>query len=148
LDELTRRYPGVPVALLGHSMGGRTALYVAGHDQVRAVVALAPWIEDADPVQQLAGRRLLIAHGERDRVTAPRASVAYARRAAEVAEAASFVDVSDEHHAMIRRARLWHDLATGFVLGVLYGRSPDTTLRADTRTVLREALAGQASLVV
>ena len=44
-----------PSALVGHSMGGRTAMYVAGHESVRAVVGLAPWIEAGDPVDRLAG---------------------------------------------------------------------------------------------
>ncbi len=43
-----------PVALVGHSMGGRAALYAADHPAVRAVVGLAPWIEPGDPVAQLA----------------------------------------------------------------------------------------------
>ena len=38
LDELAARFPGVPIALVGHSMGGRAAMYAAGHEGVRAVV--------------------------------------------------------------------------------------------------------------
>lgn len=153
LDDLARRFPGVPVALVGHSMGGRTALHVAGHPSVRAVVALAPWIEDGDPVAQLAGRRVLIAHGTEDPTTSPDASAAYARRAGDAPDrgdgtVVSYVEVGDERHALLRRARLWHSLSTGYVLGVLYGRAPDPSLPRDTSTVIVQALAGQARLVV
>lgn len=78
LHELHRRHPAVPVVLVGHSMGGRAALRVADTEGVRAVCALAPWTEPADPVGQLADRTVLIAHGDRDRWTDPARSYAYA----------------------------------------------------------------------
>ncbi|MDQ2750349.1 MAG: alpha/beta fold hydrolase [Pseudonocardiales bacterium] len=148
LAELERRFPGVPVGLVGHSMGGRTALYVADYPTVRTVVALAPWIERGDPVDQLAGRRVLIAHGTLDRMTSPPASAAYARAAERVAETVSYVSVRDDRHAMLRRAGVWHELATGFLLAVLCARRPDGTAEPETTNVLTKALAGQASLVV
>jgi pimeloyl-ACP methyl ester carboxylesterase len=146
LDELAVRFPDVPFALVGHSMGGRAALYAAGHEQVRAVVGLAPWIERGDPVRQLAGRRVLLAHDDGDRMTSPRATAAYARAAASVAQAVSFVEIAGEKHAMLHRAGLWHSLSTGFVLGVLYGRQPDE--RGEAAAVLAGALAGEPALVV
>jgi dienelactone hydrolase len=148
LGELERRFPGTPVALVGHSMGGRAALYVAGYPSVQAVVALAPWIEQGDPTSQLAGRRILIAHGARDRMTSPRASATYAHAAARVAASVSYVSVQDERHAMLRRAAVWHELTTGFVLGVLCARQPSGTAAPQLTNVLTKALAGQASLVV
>jgi pimeloyl-ACP methyl ester carboxylesterase len=48
LDDARARHGDVPVVLVGHSMGGRTALRVAGHDSVRGVAALAPWLPDGD----------------------------------------------------------------------------------------------------
>ncbi|GAA5126527.1 hypothetical protein GCM10025762_54210 [Haloechinothrix salitolerans] len=42
LAEVRRTHPGVPVVLVGHSMGARAALRVAGTDGVIAVCALAP----------------------------------------------------------------------------------------------------------
>src|SRR6266496_984692 len=48
LARLAQRYPGLPVALVGHSMGGRVALTVADTPTVEAVVALAPWVEAYD----------------------------------------------------------------------------------------------------
>ena len=54
----------------------------------------------------------------------------------------------DEVNAMLRRARVWHELATGFLLAVLCERQPDGTAEPQTTNVLAKALAGQASLVV
>ncbi len=69
LDELRERHPGVPVVLVGHSMGARAALRVAGHPSVTAVAGLAPWVPEGEPVEQLAARRVLLAHGTRDVIT-------------------------------------------------------------------------------
>ena len=148
LQQLAERFPGIPVALVGHSMGGRTALYVADAPAVRAVVALAPWIERGDPVATLTGRRLLIAHGDRDRLTSPKASAAYARAAAGVAASVSYVVVRAERHAMLRRAAVWNRLSTGYVRGVLFGTRPDGTDADGATNVLAQALAGEPALVV
>lgn len=148
LDQLHARFPGLPVAIVGHSMGGRTALYVAGHDNVTAVIALAPWIEPGDPVAQLAARRVLIAHGVNDRMTSPANSETYAEKAAGVASSVGYVRVAEEAHSMMRRAAIWHDLACGFAMGVLYDKSAEESVRPDTTNVLAQALAGRRSLVV
>jgi dienelactone hydrolase len=119
LRQLTERFPGLPIGLVGHSMGGRTAMRVAGHPSVRAVVALAPWLPDGEPVEQLRGRSVLIAHGNTDVVTSPRASRRFAARAQSVAERVGFVTVCGDIHAMVLRWRTWHRLSTGFALGAL-----------------------------
>ena len=92
-------------------MGGRTALRVADDAGVREVVALAPWLEPADPVRQLRGRQVLIAHGTADRITSPAASKAYARRAEAVAAGVEYVEIPGETHAMLRAVRTWNRLA-------------------------------------
>ena len=148
LDELDRRFPGVPLALVGHSMGGRAALYCAGHPVVASVVALAPWLEREDPVEQLAGRRLLVVHGAHDRMTSARRSAAFAQRAAAVARSVNYVRVDAEAHAMLRRAALWHRLTTGFVLATLLDRPPTEPDADPAAKVLREALAGASSLAI
>nr|WP_253855009.1 alpha/beta fold hydrolase [Prauserella alba] len=102
--------PGLPVALTGHSMGGRVALHVADDDAVRSVCALAPWTPEGDPVDAVRGRRLLIAHGTGDERTSPAASRAYAERAAAVAEHVAWVGLAGERHAMLRRPGLWRRL--------------------------------------
>lgn len=148
LDQLAARFPDVPVALVGHSMGGRAAMYAAGHDSVRSVVGLAPWIEPRDPVAPLAGRRLLIVHGAGDRMTDPSASASFARTAERLAESVTYVRVEGERHAMLRRATLWHEVASGFVAATVLGREPDGSATGDTAKVLAGALAGQLELVV
>ena len=70
LDRIGARFGPVPVVLVGHSMGARAALRAAGHPLVAAVAGLAPWLPSGEPVDQLAGRRILLAHGTADRVTA------------------------------------------------------------------------------
>ena len=119
LDEVRRRHGDVPVVLAGHSMGGRTALRVADDDSVRGVVALAPWLFDSEPVEQLAGRRVLIVHGTRDGVTSPRASRRYADRARAITDNIEYVAIRGETHAMLLRSRTWNRLTTNFVLDVV-----------------------------
>jgi dienelactone hydrolase len=148
LDQLAARYPGIPVALVGHSMGGRTAIYAADHPSVTTVVGLAPWFEAGDPTDTVAGRRVLIAHGDLDRMTNPRASAAWAQAAAPVAASVSYVTVTGERHSMLRRAKVWTNLTTGYVLGVLCPTTRFGTGRDETTNVLELALAGQAALVV
>jgi pimeloyl-ACP methyl ester carboxylesterase len=148
LDRLAELYPDRPIALVGHSMGGRAAMYAADHPAVRAVVGLAPWLEPGDPVAQLAGRRLLILHGDRDRMTSPPESARYAREAARIAESVGYVSVAGERHAMLRRAREWHDLTTGYVLAVLVGTAPGETVDAQAANVVEKILAGEPALTV
>lgn len=148
LDQLAARFPDVPIALVGHSMGGRAAIYAAAHDGVRSVVGLAPWIEPGDSVAPLAGRRVLIVHGDGDRMTSPGASASFARSAERLAESVTYVRVEGERHAMLRRAPLWHEVATGFVTATLLGRSPDGSATGDTAKVLLGALSGEPVLVV
>lgn len=119
LDRLSRRFPEVPIALIGHSMGGRVALDVGGHPAVHGVVALAPWLPGIEPVEQLVGRTVLIAHGTRDRVTSLDASREYAARAAAAGVAMSFREMDGLGHTMVLHAQRWHRLAAGFALSTL-----------------------------
>ena len=116
LARIREDHPGAPVVLIGHSMGGRTALYVGGDDPVVAVCALAPWIEAGDPFTQLTGRLVVIAHGDRDRMTRPSASRRYAAEAAAAGARVAHFDVAGDAHAMLRRAADWHALARDTVL--------------------------------
>jgi pimeloyl-ACP methyl ester carboxylesterase len=148
LDELATRFPDIPAALVGHSMGGRAAVYAAAHPAVRAVVGLAPWIEPDDPVAQVTSRHVLVAHGDRDRITNPQTSAAWVRRAATVAASASYVAVHGERHAMLHRAAVWHSLTTSYVLAVMCGVAPDQHDTGGSANVIGKVLAGDASLVV
>ena len=119
LDQAAAAHPGVPVILLGHSMGGRTAVHVADHHAVAGVVALAPWFEPSDPVKPLAGRHLVAGHGSRDRITSARMTRAYVDRARRVAASAHFVDLGRLGHYMLHRAGDWNRFALDSTLEVL-----------------------------
>ncbi len=116
LDRIGALIGPVPVVLVGHSMGARAALRAAGHPLVAAVAGLAPWLPRGEPVGQLAGRRVLLAHGTADRVTRPADTWAYAERARLVTEVAA-IEVRGGDHALLRRAPLWHRIAADFCRG-------------------------------
>jgi pimeloyl-ACP methyl ester carboxylesterase len=111
LDLLRAELGDVPVVLVGHSMGGRTACRAADHPLVRGVVALAPWLPPDEPVAALAGRELHAAHGRRDRITRARDTRVYVQRAAEVASAASFTDMGDRGHYLLTGIPAWNAFA-------------------------------------
>ena len=144
--EVRRRYEDVPVVLLGHSMGGRAVLGAAGADGVVAVCALAPWLDGSDPVVQLDGRAVLIAHGDRERWTDPGESFAYAVRAKERGVRICRFVLPGAGHFMIARAWDWHALTRRFVLGALGIEPVDPgiakALDEPTRDGLRAQLHG------
>jgi dienelactone hydrolase len=121
LDRLAQRFPGLAIGVLGHSMGGRTALRVGGHSAVTAVAGLAPWLPPREPSAQLAGRSVLLAHGTADRVTDPAATAGFASRLRAEGTPVRLVRIPGEGHAMIRRAHRWHRLASGFLQEELLG---------------------------
>lgn len=119
LAELARRTGGAPVVLIGHSMGGRAALRVAGEPNVVGTVALAPWCPPGEPVDGLDGSRLVFLHAEADRITSPAESLRMAGQARDAgAEVCRFV-LPGGDHAMLRQAALWHALTTRAVCGLL-----------------------------
>lgn len=127
LDGITAGYGAVPVVLIGHSMGARAAIRAAGHPAVSAVAGLAPWLPLGEPADQLAGRRVLLAHGTADTVTSPAETWAFLERARQVT-AVTAIEVRDGDHPMLRRARLWHAIAAEFARAVI---APDIAGPAD-----------------
>lgn len=65
LDEARRLRPGVPVVVVGHSMGARTALRVAEDPSIVGLVGLCPWYP-ADEVVPPAGMPVRVAFAEWD----------------------------------------------------------------------------------
>lgn len=122
LAGISGRFGPVPVVLIGHSMGARAALRVAGHPLVTAVAGLAPWLPPEEPVGQLAGRRVLLVHGSADHVVSPAATWAYADRARSAGPVAT-IEVRNGDHALLRQARRWHRIAAEFSVLSL-GRPP------------------------
>ncbi|MGW2105149.1 hypothetical protein [Streptomyces sp. NPDC001948] len=80
----------------------------SAHPQVQGVLALAPWLPADEPSDHLQGKRIVVMHGGRDRVTSARASVAYVQGARSAGACAGAVLVGDGDHAMARRSGLWH----------------------------------------
>jgi pimeloyl-ACP methyl ester carboxylesterase len=114
LDDVRGQFGPVSVVLVGHSMGARAAMRAAGHPSVSAAAGLAPWLPPGEPVDQLAGRRILLAHGSADAVTSPAETWAYAERARALTSVTE-IEVRAGEHSMLWRAPLWHALAAAFV---------------------------------
>ncbi|MFE9354092.1 alpha/beta hydrolase [Streptomyces olivaceoviridis] len=128
-DEVVRRYGDVPVSLVGVDMGGRAALRAGGHEAVNSVVALAPWLPEedvaapAEPVKQLVGRRVLIAHGTNDERTDPELSFRFAARAKKVNREVCRFEVHSDGHGLHGHRDEVLCLAVDFVLGALFGHT-------------------------
>jgi alpha-beta hydrolase superfamily lysophospholipase len=116
LARIREQHPGVPVFLVGHSMGGLTAVCAADHPGVEAVVALAPWLNPTTPTSGVANRKVLIVHGTTDRWTSASASLLFARRASAEAASMQYVALKGAGHFMLRKIGVWQTLTTGFVM--------------------------------
>ena len=124
LDRVADQHGDVPVALVGHSLGGRAALLGGAAPQVRSVVALNPWVLPGDRVD-LAGRRVLVVHGSEDRIALPSRSAEMARRLAR-STSVGYVTVPGARHAMLRHGRTFEAYAADFVTATLLGEPPRT----------------------
>ncbi|MQY06468.1 alpha/beta hydrolase [Actinomadura macrotermitis] len=125
LAEIERRYGKVPVALVGNSLGGRAAFAVAGEPAVVSVTGVAPWLPEGEPVEHLAGRRVLILHGDKDRSTASAAlSLAYAERAREITPRIQRCELPGDGHFLLKHADDCWTMTTDFVLATLTDAAP------------------------
>ncbi|WP_374971057.1 alpha/beta hydrolase [Terrabacter sp. BE26] len=126
LGQVAERFgPDVPVTLVGHSLGGRAALLAAGEHSVVSAVALNPWVYPEEGRADVSGRRVLIVHGDDDRVAPARRSASVARNLARTAERVGYVTVSGGKHAMLRRHEVFEGLAAEFTAATLLGRDAD-----------------------
>lgn len=121
LEQVRTAYGAVPVVLLGHSMGARTAVHVADDEAVLGVVALAPWFPPREPVRALAGKVLRAAHGRRDRITSYRQTAAYVERARSAGADASLVGMGLAGHYLLTRPGRWNRFAAGQSVALLGG---------------------------
>ncbi|MBM6403336.1 alpha/beta fold hydrolase [Phycicoccus sp. CSK15P-2] len=121
VERIRRLLPDVPIAIIGHSMGGRVALQLAAEPGVSAVAALAPWVE-GDARRPGVRTPVLLMHGTGDRWTDPRRTAALARSWQEAGGDVRHIEVDHERHAMLRHAELWHRTVADFVTGALLGR--------------------------
>ena len=116
LDQIADRVgTRLPTGLVGHSLGGRAALLAAGRPEVASVVALAPWVYADDAPRDLSGDvRILIAHGDRDRVASPQRARAVAHRLG-----AEFVTVEGGKHAMLSSHKEFGRLTDDWIVDTL-----------------------------
>ena len=136
MDRLAEQYGDVPVCLVGHSLGGRAALLAGEHPQVVAVAALNPWVYPTDRAD-LSGRRVLIAHGDADRIAVPQRAQAVARTLARTAEV-SWLTVEGGKHAMLSRGSVFEQAAADWCVATLLGEEvgdPVARLLAGERTI-------------
>lgn len=125
VGEAVRRYGDVPVCLVGIDMGARAALHAAGHPAVTSVVALSPWLPpdpEPEPVKQLIGRKVLLAHGTDDESTDPELSYRFAERAKKVNRQVCRFEVHSAGHALHPHRAEVFALTADFVLGSLLDR--------------------------
>ena len=123
LQQMANRLgEGLPTCLIGHSLGGRAAILTADRPEVKGAVALAPWVYPTDLPTRLAGQRILIVHGSKDRIASPSRAYELARQLKERTPTA-FVLVKDAKHAMLARHGVFSSLAAEFATSTLLGRS-------------------------
>ncbi len=134
LARIRREHGQAPVALVGHSMGGRVAVHAAGDQSVTSVIALAPWITEHETADAIRGRALVIAHSDVDRMTDPAASYRFALDARAVSDRVARFVVPGDRHSMLRRASDWHRLVRRFVLAELHLTEPDPLIETAMAT--------------
>lgn len=66
LALIRQAFGDLPIVLVGHSMGGRTAVRVADDNNVVGVIGLASWLPPSEPSATLAGRRVHLAYVRRE----------------------------------------------------------------------------------
>lgn len=110
----------LPTCLVGHSLGGRAALLAGPEPDVVGVVALNPWVYPTDGAD-LRGRRVLVVHGDADRIASPQRAAAVAERLARTT-AVEWRTVPGGKHAMLRHGSAFERAATEFVSDVLLPR--------------------------
>lgn len=119
LDDLGRSHPGVPIVVLGHSMGGRIAAQLADDRRVAGVIALAPWWQFADWRQIHGGARVLAIHGTADRTTyAARTEKGVAELTARGVDA-RYIPVPGGGHAMLDHVGLWQSEPLRFIADLM-----------------------------
>lgn len=119
LDEIARLTGGVPVVLVGHSMGGRVALNLLDRPEVVGVAALAPWVVGGDPMTARRGQAVLLRHAAGDRITSAKTTASLARRLKAQGAEVELDIVTRDNHAMLGRPWEWHSVTARFVARVV-----------------------------
>ncbi|GAB3587364.1 hypothetical protein GCM10027579_24590 [Calidifontibacter terrae] len=111
LMRVKQLYPGLPIALVGHSMGGRVAFELVDRPDVQALVGLAPWLSDGYIEQRFLDTPTLLVHGRQDTVTSPDASRDLVNRIVDAGGEAHFESVPGWHSLLVRSGQWQRDVA-------------------------------------
>ena len=131
LTQLSARFgSALPVALVGHSLGGRAAVLSADHPCVRAVVGLAPWVYADDGDINASDVDVLVVHGTADRIASPARSLAAANALRRTARSVRYVRVEGGKHSMLARHDTFSRLAADFCAATLLDPAPPRSARA------------------
>jgi alpha-beta hydrolase superfamily lysophospholipase len=139
IDQIAAAHPGLPIVVVGHSLGGRVAMHVVGssstpdasglRSRVVGAVGLAPWVDPGDPVDLLRGVPLAVVQGTRDRIVPERSTRAWLARAERAGARIDSTLIDGAGHAMLRYFRRWHRLAADGVLTVLAAQQQSAARR-------------------
>ncbi len=108
LDQLRAQHPGAPIVLVGHSMGARTCLRVAGDPAVAGVVGLASWLPPDEPVNHIRGVPVRLVHGDSDRVVSEASTRPLVARMTAAGIDVRRTLLAGTGHAMLRHWRRWN----------------------------------------
>ena len=111
--------PGLPIVVVGHSLGGRVAFRVGGDPDVAGVVGLTPWTPSNAPAAQLAGVPVVVIQAGRDRVIPERTTRPWLARAEHAGAQLTRTVLPWACDTMVRRFWVWHRLAAQAVRTVL-----------------------------
>lgn len=141
LDQIREQYGPLPVLLIGNSLGGRAAFRAAGAANVAGVAGIAPWLPEGEPVGQLAGREVLILHGDKDHSEAGAVqSLEFAGRARAIVPELARLEIPGAGHFLLKGANAAFELCTEFAMNVLAdatrGELLDAARGGDLRTAL------------
>lgn len=119
LAQLRALRPGLPIVVVGHSMGGRVAARIGGDAGVAGLVLLAPWVPSGDPADQLADVPVVMVQGGRDRSIPLVTTEPWISHAQNAPATISRTVLPWAEHTMLLRFWVWHELAAAGVRTVL-----------------------------
>ncbi|GAA2017916.1 alpha/beta fold hydrolase [Nakamurella flavida] len=119
LGRIHVRAPGLPVVLVGHSMGARAALFGLADPAVRGAVLLSPWISEDDPAEGTDDQLIVAIQADTDSVAPPPQAFPWLSKAERRGARIHRTTLARTDHSMIRRAGTWHRLTADAVDRVL-----------------------------
>ncbi len=132
LGVLRETYPGNPLVVVGHSMGGRVAVHVGKDPDVAGLVLLAPWVPSGDPADHLTGVPVVLVQGGRDRVIPLATTEPWISHAEHAGARLQRTVLPWAEHTMLLRYGVWHRAAAAGVQTVRRGWQAPAVEPADT----------------